>query len=93
MWLDCGNKIECTVYLWTFEVENFRDFRDSKWNHENFLRKFSQGWIADGTTLRKFYQEMFNLERNHESFLPWEFGAIQYNGSYQRHPQTLSIFY
>ena len=26
-----------TVQLQTFEVENFCDFRDSKWKHENFF--------------------------------------------------------
>ena len=36
------------------------------------------------TTLRKFYHEILILEqnsRNHESFLPQKFGAIQYRGS------------
>ena len=50
-----------------------------KFFHKNLVtRGKDELSITNGTTSWKFYPKMFNLERNHESFLPLKFEAIRY---------------
>ena len=65
----------------SFEVENFRDFYDSKWNHENFIHEYldiHEARMNNRWTSQKFYHEILQNSRNYESFLPRKFGAIRY---------------